>query len=194
MGEVSIRSYHDENYLMQRPWGTSDAPAFIKRARRMQEMLESLLQHCGQTYEEHLKKVRVALTSLALTSRSWSDLASCFDCDEDVKWLRSLCETLAIEPAWAGQRARSPRALRREFEELKATIRNFNRGWRSFLKNVDLGPVNEARAGYNRYYVLEKECAVRSLRVARQGFIPVPALTKDDLTSMFPCLALHGKY
>jgi hypothetical protein len=57
-----------------------------------------------------------------------------------------------------------------------------------FLANVDLTAVNELREGYNRYYVLEKECAVRSARIARQGFTPLPPLTHDELMSQFPLL------
>ena len=33
-----------------------------------------------------------------------------------------------------------------------------------FLPTVDLTAVNKARDGYNRYYLLEKECAMRSPR------------------------------
>ena len=53
---------------------------------------------------------------------------------------------------------------------------------------MDLSAVNELRKGYNRYYVLEKECAVRSARIARQGFAPLPPLTTGDLVAQFPLL------
>jgi hypothetical protein len=51
-----------------------------------------------------------------------------------------------------------------------------------------LNQVNDLRDGYNRYYVLEKECAVRSFRLARQGFCPLEPLTVEDITALFPLL------
>jgi hypothetical protein len=51
-----------------------------------------------------------------------------------------------------------------------------------------LGPLNELRDGYNRYYLLEKECAIRSVALARRGFTPLPPLTLDDLAVLLPPL------
>jgi hypothetical protein len=48
--------------------------------------------------------------------------------------------------------------------------------------------VNGLREGYNRYYLLEKECALRSPRLARQGFVRLPAVTVDDLAAQLPPL------
>ena len=64
----------------------------------------------------------------------------------------------------------------------------FNRRWRQFLDAVDLRPINELRDGYNRYYVLEKEFAVRSARVARHGFVPLAPLTAAALFELLPLL------
>jgi hypothetical protein len=36
--------------------------------------------------------------------------------------------------------------------------------------------------------VLEKECAVRSARIARQGFVPLEPLTIDDVSAQLPLL------
>jgi hypothetical protein len=59
---------------------------------------------------------------------------------------------------------------------------------------VDLSQVNALRDGYNRYYVLEKECASRSPRTARHGFRPLPPLTADDLAALLPPLPVpRGK-
>jgi hypothetical protein len=44
------------------------------------------------------------------------------------------------------------------------------------------------RDGYNRYYLLEKECALRSARVAREGFVRLAPLTLDDIRKMLPLL------
>jgi len=50
--------------------------------------------------------------------------------------------------------------------------------------------VNEAREGYNRYYLLEKECAMRSARLARQGFKRLTPFTLDELMRMLPDLSI----
>jgi hypothetical protein len=194
MTDISIRGYHDENYLLQRLLGTSDVPAFIKRARRVQEAWESLLSDCRRHHDEYLGTTRTRLDSLGRFARNWEDLASYIRDVEEVSWLRSLCQALALEPQWACERTPAAGTLRRELRELKATIRHFNRRWSLFLETIDLRPVNEARAGYNRYYVLEKECAVRSLLVARQGFSPIPPLVKEELEGMFPYLALNVEH
>ena len=41
------------------------------------------------------------------------------------------------------------------------------------MPSIDLTHVNKLRDGYNRYYVLEKECALRNVRLAALGFDPV---------------------
>jgi hypothetical protein len=67
-------------------------------------------------------------------------------------------------------------------------LERFNRRWEAFLPTVDLTSLNRLREGYNRYYLLEKECAVRSVVVARRGFSPLPPLTQTDLAALLPCL------
>jgi hypothetical protein len=53
-----------------------------------------------------------------------------------------------------------------------------------------LGEVNRLRAGYNQYYVLEKECMVRSANIAREGFRPLPPATTADLLALFPLVRM----
>jgi hypothetical protein len=68
------------------------------------------------------------------------------------------------------------------------SLQRFNRRWQEFLPTVDLTRVNDLRAGYNRYYVLEKECAVRSAALARRGFTPLEPFTTDQLFALMPLL------
>jgi hypothetical protein len=79
-----------------------------------------------------------------------------------------------------------PRTLR----TLRESLETFNRRWLDFLPTVDMTPVNEARDGYNRYYLLEKECAMRSPRVARQGFERLESFTISELMKMLPILPI----
>jgi len=91
---------------------------------------------------------------------------------------------VAIEPT------SSSRTLYRALRELTESIERFNRRWRELLQKVDLTKVNELREGYNRYYVLEKECALRSPRLARQGYSPLPPVTVEELRALLPPLAV----
>jgi hypothetical protein len=108
--------------------------------------------------------------------------------ENQVAALRRLHEELAPRLRDAVEPTTSPRALRRALRELGESIERFNRLWREFLAGVDLGRVNGLREGYNRYYLLEKECALRSPRLARQGYRPLPPLTREDLESLMPPL------
>jgi hypothetical protein len=86
----------------------------------------------------------------------------------------------------------SPRVLYRALRELAESAERFNRRWREFLEKMDLSKVNEMREGYNRHYLLEKECALRSPRLARQGFAPLAPATLEELTRSLPSLpVLH---
>jgi hypothetical protein len=80
----------------------------------------------------------------------------------------------------------SGRALRAALRELIDSLERFNRRWRGYVTALDLTAVNRERDGYNRYFVLEKECAVRSAKIARHGFAPLPPLTHADLLAEFP--------
>jgi hypothetical protein len=80
------------------------------------------------------------------------------------------------------------RPVRRALRELYESIEHFNRRWEEFLQTIDLTRVNELRAGYNRYYLLEKECALRSARLARQGFSRLEPLTVHELAALLPPL------
>jgi hypothetical protein len=68
------------------------------------------------------------------------------------------------------------------------SLERFNQRWRKFLPTVDLTAVNRLREDYNRYYLLEKECAVRSSVVARRGYSPLQPVTVDDLADVLPLL------
>ncbi len=78
----------------------------------------------------------------------------------------------------------------RALRELNESLESFNRRWRAFLEGVNLAHVNELREGYNRYYVLEKECALRSPFLARQGFVRMPPATVADIAALLPPLPI----
>lgn len=71
---------------------------------------------------------------------------------------------------------------------MNACIDRFNRRWTHYLRRLDLAPLNRLREDYNRYYVLEKECALRSARLARIGFVPLQPVTRQEFQELLPRL------
>ena len=68
------------------------------------------------------------------------------------------------------------------------SIDRFNKRWLNYVHTLDLTRINELRDGYNRYYLLEKECAMRSARLARQHFRRLEPMTREAVLDRFPLL------
>jgi hypothetical protein len=167
-----------------------DAPAYIRRARGVEAVYEQLLEFCRRRRTEWLEIVRLRIGMLHALVGDWDNLRSHLANEEQLNILRYSLAALAAPLRAPIEPTTSTRALRRALHELHESLERFNQRWREFLTGLDLTALNELREGYNRYYVLEKECAVRSPRVARQGFVPLQPLTHEDLISQFPLLPL----
>jgi hypothetical protein len=167
--------------------GRFDGPAFVRRARGVQEALERLLERCRHKRNEWLAMVRLRVGELRALAGDWSVLRSLLASGQEEALERLHTE---LEP-----RLRVPvtqtsarRLLRRALRELNESIERFNHRWHKYLGEVDLGPLNELRDGYNRYYIMEKECALGSAALARQGFRPLPPYTRAELHAELPPL------
>lgn len=161
-------------------------PAYVRRARRVQDAYDRLLDQCRRQREQWLTMVRVRLGTLRALAGAWEALAPYLE--EETRTLEELYADLAPRLRVPLEPTSSPRVLRAALRELGDSLERFNRRWVEFVRGLDLAPLNAQRADYNRYYLLEKECAVRSPHVARQGYAPLPALTADDLLALFPAL------
>ena len=188
MDEAAIPGRDDAGDLFKQVLAYYDAPAYVRRARRVQETHDALLAACRRRRDDLLPFVRLYLGRLFALAGDWRAVAALLADPADADRLARLFDDLRPEPRVRVAPTPSPRALRAALAELIDSLEAFNRRWRTFLAGLDLGPANEARDLYNRYYLLEKECAVRSPRVARQGYNPQPPLTPDDLARAFPPL------
>jgi hypothetical protein len=188
MEEEIILSRDETNETFKKFLSRFDAPAYIRRARCVQAALEQLHDYCRRQRAEWSKMVRLRIAMLHALAGDWSNLRPFVTDDEQLDTLRYLLAALAAPLRCPVEPTTSARTLRRALRELGESLEHFNQRWRGFLANVDLSAVNEARDGYNRYYVLEKECAVRSARIARQGFVPMQPLTIEELAAEFPLL------
>jgi hypothetical protein len=165
-----------------------DAPAYIRRARGVQAALDQLLDYCRGRRAEWLEFVRMRIAKLHALAGDWGTLLPLLADNDQLDILRYHLAALASPLRAPVETTSSSHVLRRALRELDESLERFNQRWRMFLTNVDLTAVNQLREGYNRYYVLEKECAVRSTRIAKQGFTPLPPLFHDDLMAQFPFL------
>ena len=190
MDDIHILGRHDDNRVAQRVLGHYDAPAFIRRARRVQETLDHLLARCRQQREQWLMMPRLHLGMLKGLAGDWQRLRPWVAKEDQVVLLRQLETELEPRLRTEIEPTSSVRKLQRSLRTLRDSLEVFNRRWLGFLPTVDLTPVNEARDGYNRYYLLEKECAMRSPRLARQGFQRLELITIQELTAMLPILPI----
>jgi hypothetical protein len=190
MDNVFIPGSREDIWVTQRVLGNYDAPAFVRRAQRVDEALDYLLAHCRQLRDQWLTIPRLRLGLLCALAGEWEQVRPMLADDDQLDLLRELEMELSprlrvrIEPTTS--RPKLQRALR----ELQESLEIFNRRWQAFLPTVNLTPVNESREAYNRYYLLEKECALRSPRLARQGFRRLPSFAVNELTTLLPVLPI----
>ena len=188
MEEEVILGRDEESQVFKQFLSQFDAPAYIRRARAVQGAFEQLLDHCRRQRAEWLKMARMRVSMLRALAGEWGNLRPFFADDDQLDILRYHLAALASPLLVHVEPTTSARALRHALHELQESLERFNQHWHSFLSTLDLTSVNNLRDGYNRYYVLEKECAVRSARVARQGFVRMELLTIEDLAAQFPLL------
>jgi hypothetical protein len=188
--EVPIAGRDDPGHLVRQFLANYDAPAYVRRARAVQDAVEALFARCRRQRDEWLEMVRLRLGMLKALAGEWDMLRPWLAEAEQLSYLSALADELNPHLRVPVAPTTSDRVLARAFRELSESIERFNRRWLEYLPTVDLGPVNELRDGYNRHYILEKECAVRSPRLARQGYKRLAPLTVDDLLAAFPPLAV----
>jgi hypothetical protein len=188
MEDVPVVGAGPDRRELQEVLSSFDAPAYVRRARRVEAAYEQLLNRCRRQRHALLSVTRTRLGLLKALAGDWAALRPLLADDSQLDALTRLDADLAPKLRAPPAPTASARALRRALADLADSIAFFNRRWARLLDRVDLGPVNELRDGYNRFYVLEKECAVRSPAVARQGFRPLSPLTRADLAAALPPL------
>jgi hypothetical protein len=188
LDEILIIGRDDDRDLFQQLAAQYGPPAYVRRAQQVHEAFQHVLDRCGRQREEWLAMVRLRLGALKLLAGDWAILRPLLADDSQLELLRWLWAALEPRPRLPTELTRARGKLRRALRELVESLERFNRRWLEFLRGVDLTFVNELRDGYNRYYLLEKECALRSPRLARHGFARLEPLTVAVLASLLPPL------
>ena len=163
-------------------------PAFMRRAKRVEQAVRSFLDACRQQRDDWLMMVRIHLGTLKGLAGDWRRLEPLLADADQVAILQQLEADLRPALRVPIEPVESPRRLKRAVRDLARSIDRFNRRWTAHLAQLDYEPVNRHIEGYNRHYVFEKECVVGSPRVARQGFQAKETLTAARLQEMFPPL------
>jgi hypothetical protein len=190
MNEVPIPERDDAADVFKKVASHYDAPAYVRRARRVQDGYDDLLERCRRQRDKWLAFVRLRLGTLRALAGDWDAVRPHLSDPEQVRALAALHDELRPRLRLPVEATASPRALRRAVAELAESVERFNRRWVEFVRGLDLAALNRERSDYNRYFLLEKECAVRLPHVARHGFTPLDPLTADDLLALLPPLPL----
>lgn len=171
---------------LRRMLGMFDTPAFARRGQDLEHALKFLHARLRRNRAELLEMVRLRLRRTIVGFESPEAWAAAVGVPFEAIWSAVGGDE---PPAWGSScgSARRRRALARE---LVASIERFNRRWAGLMGEINLAPINRMIEQYNRYYVLEKECVLRSSRLAARHFAPHPPVTIDDLWTAFPALPL----
>jgi hypothetical protein len=180
----------DDRRIVQKLIGMYDAPAFVRRMRRVEDAERILIEQLEKKRGEKLTMVRLRIGQLRALAGDWTALRPFVAASESLDTLRDLHDALKPELRMPLEATRSAHRLRSALQELTQAMATFNQRWQKLIAEVDLAPVNEMREGYNKHYLIEKECAVGNSRIARMGFKRLDPLTMADLLRQLPPLAL----
>jgi hypothetical protein len=190
VSDIPIPSREDGRQAFNEVLAHYDGPAYLRRARRVQGSYDELLDRCRRQRGEWLGMVRVRLGHLRALAGSWEVLAPCLADERQVRLLEELCAALEPRLRVPVEATTSARTLQQALRRLGESAERFNQRWLAFVRGLDLSALNAERADYNRYYLIEKECAVRSPFIARQGYKPLDPVTHDDLLTALPALTV----
>jgi hypothetical protein len=171
------------NPEMRELLGMFDVPAFARRGRELEDAFRrlSLLLR---------RQRRGMLDMVLLRLKQWADAADGPESEvtvfvESIQPLWPLTE--AEPPRWASRNA-TDRKRRTIARDLRASVERFNRRWSARIEELNLDGINRQIDSFNRYYVLEKECALGSARLAVRHFVPRRPLERADLFVDHPLL------
>lgn len=158
-----------------------DVPAFVRRGQEVAFLLASLDERCRKARIGLLDMVHMRLRQWARLAIGPDDWRDSFRAPVDFLWPAAS----APAPVWAST-AGSPRARRAAARDLAASVERFNVRWRAYVDRLDARLVNDAVGGYNKYYVIEKECVIGSGRLAAKGFVPIAMVSAETILAAHP--------
>ena len=156
-------------------------PAFVRRANALEEAMTVLHDRIRVERSRRLRYLHDAARELEASRRAGAALPP---------WIGAALD----EITGVGMRFRSgppasavpsPRRSAMLARRLRRRILEFNARWSAYLDAVSLDEVRSLQTGYNQWYSLEREFALRGVRMS---FTPVRLLEREDLIRMHPGL------
>lgn len=172
--------------------GQYDAPAYIRRARNVESDLDELFIRCNSLRRQWLNQPERIYHELKAKAGQWDRLEKWVSRPEQFAYLLRLEGLLQPVLKYPPPVSRWFWGVGKSIEQLRLQIRQFNQAWEKHLKELDLNPLNRSREGYNRWYILEKECAMGSSALAGRGFEKLEPITHAELLAQFPLLPESG--
>src|SRR5207247_5802896 len=94
MNQPAGAGWQDEKQVLQKMTSYFDAPAFIRRVKRVEDAYQSLLDHLVQKRDEKVEFVRLRVGQLAALAGDWNALRPLVAGRDDLALLRALHEEL----------------------------------------------------------------------------------------------------
>lgn len=179
----------DEARAAMRLFAAAEVPAYLRRAWAVEQAAQDLAADCRRRSELLTAELRRRLADLALAVKGWADLESHL-VEGQYQLIEAAAKALDLGARFGGLADWPPWWLRRQLRKVVAHARRYNQEWPAVVEKLDLSAANTARERFNDYYIIEKECALKSSAVARQGFVPLPPLTREDVLRWFPVLEM----
>src|SRR5947209_7892712 len=133
MHELPPAREDDDRHLFQKLLGFYDAPAFVRRVKRIEDAERALNEHLHKKRDENLTMVRLRVGQLRALAGAWDALRPFLASDGSLDLLRELHDALKPELRLPLEPTRSRRALRGALIELAEAIESFNRRWQKYL-------------------------------------------------------------
>jgi hypothetical protein len=181
----------DEQYqLFDKNLPLSDAPAFVRRAQELESVWHTLLEQCRRERESLLKMPKLRLGVLVAITPDGDVFNGLWTSPDQAQYLRQL--HMEWQPVLRSPHppAQSAAELQDAISRLVDSFTRFNKRWQKAIEKLNLRRINDLCEDYNRFYVVEKEAALRSAKVARAGFVPLDPVTVDRLLARYPLLQI----
>lgn len=176
-----------EDDMVRMLLGRYDVPAYVRRGLRVEAAIRDFFSHAEQCYRELLEPVIASARALARQISSLDALRQHFPDPGQHQLVLDLYEVFVPDARWRdGQPQKWP--AQAAAQQLTAAIVRFNRRWRARVAELNYDEVNREIEAYNRYYLIEKECALRSRKLAARGFRPLTRIDEAAVLARFPLL------
>lgn len=161
-----------------------DTPSYMRRSRSVEAEWNAVKSACLRKRTHWLEMPLLRLAQLRQTvDGQWSAVPGLSAMGHQLQALFD-----KHQPELAVPVDHAPLCAPARLATLKDSFDRFNRRWLKFVHEYDLETLNRRRGDYNEYYLLEKECAMISPKIARMGFIMLEPVRPDDLLREFPLL------